>query len=146
MRSLSIFLVLAIILTGCYSFNHIQLPEKNSGYKVVPEMFKGLVVEEKDKTENVPTTSTKPERSETKQENVEVACQPYVMPVLEKTPELPLKELKKINPRDAEALDQIQTQHIVELRAYIAKMKQDLRASHNDYLAKCYANSGVKPP
>lgn len=142
MNKLSTWLVATLFLTGCYSFNQIHLPEKGSNYKVDPKLVEGIVVEALvEKTANVV-----PPPTEMKRDTRDIVCQPYLMPQITKTPELPIKELMKVGPNDPDALDKIQSQHIAELRAFIVKMKSDIRNSHNDYLSKCYSAAGIKLP
>lgn len=138
--------IAALLLTGCYSFNHITLPDHGAGYRIVPEMVKGLVVEEKEEPSIVPNLKGEKQevKTEQKRDIHDIGCQPYLMPQLPKTPELPIKEIMKVGPYNQEALDKIQTQHITDLRAYIVKIKQDLRTSHNEYLANCYTAAGIK--
>jgi hypothetical protein len=145
MRTRHIAVFLALALSGCYSFNTIQLPAKGDDYKVSPAMLKGIIADNaiknkqtKEVQDITPPMSVKVDKKEpVVAEKATISCQAYIMPSLPKTPELPTKELMKANPDDWAALDKIQTQHIIELREYIAKLKVDLRNSHNDYLTKC---------
>lgn len=122
-----IALTVLVSVSGCYSFNYIQLaPREGTPKRVItPEPIKTPPVDEKTN---------------------EVKCAPYALPELPKLPDLPLKELEKIDPRDSLALDQLQRQHIEDLRQYGIRLKQSLRASYNDYLTNCYTINGLAVP
>jgi len=161
MKKWIIALFVLPMLASCYSFNHINIPDEKSGYKVAPgltsELLDAIVV--KDESVSRPTAQrsvaavnvpnhvaaviavTQPVRQDGQDMKSDVLCSPYMMPTLTVTPELPIKELMKVGPNNPEALDRIQSRHIAELREYIAQVKISIRNSHNEYLTECYTSS-----
>ncbi len=146
MKKLFIVLLVLPNLSSCYSFNKIVLPE-NGAYQPATKLSEGMIdgLVEKVATNPQVRSPSRPLVADVDTKS-ELVCPPYLMPNLEKTPELPLKELMKIDPNNIEALDKIQSQHISDLRDYITKIKTDIRNSHNDYIKKCYASSNQRPP
>lgn len=59
------------------------------------------------------------------------------IPVFSKTPEVPLKEMKKISPDDTIALSSLEAKHIKELHAYISELKKSVMEDYNANLSIC---------
>lgn len=139
-------IALFLLLTGCYSFNTIQLPPTESSYALSPQFLKNIINQKAEIKPSVVTNPVinTPKNKEPNNSKEDKNCGVYTLPLLPKIPELPLRELAKIDPSDSEALDRIQTQHIAELRIYIGRLKVDIRESHNRYLSACYAHLETK--
>jgi hypothetical protein len=139
-----LLLLICLFISGCYSFNSISVDPATG--KISPKLTKGLI----DEVGPVATTLAVQKEATVVsgvEPKTELVCRPYVLPDIPKTPELPMKELLRlIAVSDAEGVDALQVKHIDELRAYIFKVKKDLRDSHNDYLKKCYTSAGLRPP
>jgi hypothetical protein len=136
MKTKIIFLI-TLFLTGCYSFNNIQLPESSVAYKLSPKIIKDLIVEVKPISDDI---VTHPTSVIVRREEKMASCDQYAMPDIPNMPELPIMELQQVGPNNPFELDRIQTQHISDLRAYITKIKQDLRVSYNEYTSRCYSS------
>lgn len=136
-------LAVLLVLSGCYSFNTITLPERHSDTASVKQIAKE-VVKEAVKVRTPPKQEAKPHMATMDQ--AVLMCPVYVMPVFTGTPDLPFDELIKADRGDPKAVDRIRAEHIDELREYIANFKKQLRTSHNDYLKKCYEQAGMKVP
>ena len=117
----------SFLLSSCYSFNQITLPDETSK---VTDMRLARIIKQRTKKDQVRIDS--------------IVCGTYMLPEIPKTPELPYKELAKVDAGDPNELDEIQSHHIDELRQYIDKMKKDLRQHHNEYMTKCHGASGKK--
>jgi hypothetical protein len=126
-------LCLSFLLASCYSFNHIQLPEKPADQALAKEIVKE-VLQQTDKS--APKAEGQPRVEKPLDEDV-VLCPAYAMPTFSKTPELPFEEILAADKNDPETLDKIRQDHIDELRQYIIRFKQELRTSYNEYLRAC---------
>lgn len=119
----SIILTLSIVLSSCYSFNHYVLPPTQAAPLAAPQNTPQATVELGGKQ-----------------------CEMYIMPAFTSTPDLPFDEILAADKNNPRALDQINSKHIADLRDYIARFKSDIRASHNEYLRRCYRDHGMKVP
>lgn len=132
------FVAVAWLLSSCYSFNHIQLPDHSDGiteYQVATLPMRPMVevVPVKEEPKALTVVAKK-----------DISCAPFVLPILPRTPELPILQLTKIGPNNGDALNSVLRQHVDELRMYITKVKQTIRTSHDVYLTACYLSSGVR--
>lgn len=135
-------IAVAVVLTGCYSFNRITIPDnEQSEQRIAKQVVKTLI-------DKIPKEAPKPVKPEPPPpvQNSEVMCRKYTLPKLPKTPELPLEQLSKLNKSDGAGLDAIQQQHIDDLRAYISELKKQLYGSYNAYLRDCYRQAGMAFP
>lgn len=110
---LTIPAMLVFALLGCSSFNSYQYPPP-------------IVVVGNTDTPSAPATAI----------TVADAC---VYPRRERDtpPEVPLKELAKVDPFDDAALDAIQQKHIRELRAFIQQERKAEEDAYQAYLKRC---------
>lgn len=116
-------LVVAVfLLTSCNSFNTV-----NEYSRLSNEYLETYVFQEPPSAD---TAASSPGQSET-------LCPAFKLPELDKTPELPLKELQRIKPGDHATLDAVVQKHIRDLRAHVIKMRLDINRAHSDYLKSC---------
>jgi hypothetical protein len=115
-----------LILSSCYSFNHITLPPDTKPTDV--RLVKAI-------TGEVAAPIVETPKAEPKKTPSEITCPVYTLPDVAPMPELPYKELAKA--RDNDTIDAIQTKHIEELRQYVMDVRKQLKKSHDDYLTKC---------
>ena len=66
-----------------------------------------------------------------------IECPLYKPPELKAEPELSLRELEKIDPKDPEALDEAIMEHISDLTDYIRAYGKQVQESYKAYLKKC---------
>lgn len=64
----------------------------------------------------------------------------FKMPDLGTAPELPFDELAKIDPYDAQSIDNIQQRHIEELRRYIVSSRRKLESAVRSHRLSCAMN------
>lgn len=115
-------IAVGIVLVGCNSFNRYELREDP---RTVPYSYAWF------DDSNIRTG--KPVAAVTESPS----CPPYQMPTLPKRPELPFKKLAEIRPGDNQAVDDLYTAHIRELRLYIGTVNSVMQSSYNKYMEEC---------
>jgi hypothetical protein len=115
-------------LTSCYSFNRIEIKPTDT------KQVTSQQLEEKIQTE---ATQLALKMVEDINKNTKASCPIFSMPALPKTPELPYKELSKIQKGDIKAILELEQDHIEDLRTYIILIKQIVQKAQLDYIANC---------
>lgn len=67
----------------------------------------------------------------------DLKCPLYVMPAFPDEPELPLDVLKSNPKMTYKELANLEAEHIDKLRAYITKVKKEMKQSNVDYITTC---------
>lgn len=65
------------------------------------------------------------------------SCPPYQQPALPKVPLLPLAQLAALGPGNTAKVEEIERQHIEELRAWIEQVQQILNRAQTQYQQRC---------
>jgi len=124
--AIALMIVAMTFISSCNSFNHYVLPNTPTPTIIAPAP--------------APTHNVAVESSLSKQ------CEMYILPAFTGTPDLPFDEILAADKDNPKSLDKINSKHISELRDYIARFKSDIRASHNEYLRRCYRDHGIRYP
>ncbi len=115
-------IAVGIVLVGCNSFNRYELKEDP---RYTPFPFPLPEEYALRNAKPLPTATDSP------------VCPPYQMPQLPPRPELPFKKLAEIRPGDNQAVDDLYTAHIRELRVYIGAVNSMMQSSYSKYMEEC---------
>lgn len=121
-NSKTVWMSLALFLVGCNSFNRIEIRDDPFRQYILPTLPEGS--NGKEKKEDMLGSDTP-------------ACPPYQMPTLPKKPELPYHLIASIKPGDKDAVDEIYSKHIAELRKHSNAVESLIRSSYNQYMDQC---------
>lgn len=141
MKNIIISAIALLGLTSCNSFNTTttQFLDLNNatGY-----------TQNANKTPSLPYDET-PEPRPIDNRDQALLCPPFVMPIMVEAPPLPLEELKRIAPNNYKKLDELQQQHIEDVRRYSILLKRTIANAHARYLVECRlatVNKHLPPP
>jgi hypothetical protein len=120
-NSKTLWLSFGFLLVGCNSFNRIEI--RDDPLRPYPYFTADGAVG-KEKKEGVRSIDVP-------------ACPPYQLPVLPKRPELPYSAIAAIKPGDKDAVDEIYSRHIAELRKHSSTVESLVRSSYHQYMDQC---------
>ena len=125
-------LLLAMLVTGCGSFNTTYITETTPYRPEVPTPKKETSAP--DIPSAVPVVQ--PVSNGRTYMPKRLVCGKYVAPTLPELPAIPIEQLKRIDPADHKAIDRVLTQHINDVR----KIVLDYRKAESEAKARHWAS------
>ena len=122
-------LLLAMLVTGCGSFNTTYITEGPVLRQDSPQLKKD--VPGPDIPSAIPVVQ--PTNNGRTYMPKKLVCSKYVAPTLPELPAIPIEQLKKIDPADHKNIDRVLTQHINEVRRIVLdyrKAESEAKARH----------------
>jgi hypothetical protein len=141
MRFLKYAVVLAIGLGGCNSFNTYDPQARHQGQvkstKDDPGFWQRIFGDTSSSDAQVIETVNPNPGVATRDEQGRVLCPVAKLAAVPPLPVLPTDQLRQLSPKDKDALIQLLTNHIDELRGYADKVKDQKNAERARYMAEC---------
>ena len=134
-------LMIAIFLTGCGSFNTTYVNENIPREHWHPP--EGAASSAPVVSKPTAQQDTVVVGAQQKPFNV-LHCDKYIPPVYQQIPELPIEQLKRIDPKDHKAINSLLVAHIDALRQYALENRKKEADARARYLSSCHYVKMVK--